>query len=157
MERLAQALGMPTRAELAEALGLQRNAYYNRKASESLPFNEIVELCVTRGISVDWLVTGQGSPTKDPDLALVPVAQVAPELLAEIMGILEDCLSEVESGFEGQLDNRERAAARGFMAAKIFNKVASVKSAKLRTRLIRDEAENFALGARLTLAAAKKS
>ncbi len=54
--RLKAALDVKTDTELAEMLEMERNAFYYRRFSKSIPYKNIVELCYKLEISVDGIM-----------------------------------------------------------------------------------------------------
>lgn len=151
MERLRSALKVRNDRELAGLLGLKPNAFYNRKRTGSIPYEAVVELAEKHGMYVDWILFGLGKPFRDESKQAPPVAAVDQELMTEI-------LEEIELAFLGQearearqerADELAQAAVRGGLAAFIYNKVAFVPKSRVRSAMIRSEAESLAFGARL--------
>lgn len=143
IERLRIAMKLDNVGQIADALEIKRNAFYNRKTAGSLPYEHIIRVCLRDGMSVDWVFTGEGTPFKNTEEWVAPVAEIEPGLMAEIAG-------ELTRAFEGEED-KERlvtAAQRGALAAQIFNKVAFVKAEKVRSAMIRDQARMFAEAAK---------
>lgn len=139
IERFKTALGVENLGQVADIIGIKRNAFYNRKTSGSIPFEDIICVCLDRNISIDWVMAGEGKPFKDHDQWVAPVAEIDPHLLGEIT-------AELWRAFDGEGDLELLATAhqRGGLAAHIFNKVAFVKSEKVRSGMIRDQAVMFA-------------
>ena len=147
VERLKQALRVSSERALALELGLKPAAYYNRKKTESLPLQEIVSVCISRNVSIDWLFTGCGDALKIGEhIEAAPVATVDPQLLGAVVMELERAFAADAPDAKARA---EHAAKVGLLAAGIYNKVAFEKNEKLRRRSIRDEAEGFARAARL--------
>lgn len=145
--RLIQALGLASERALATELGLKSSAYYNRKKSGSLPLQEIVTLCLSRNVSIDWLFTGHGEAlTNGEKLDVVPFSEVDPQLLAIVIMELERALSAREADARAKA---EHAAQLGILAAGIYNKVSFERNDKLRRLAIKEEAEGFAHAALL--------
>jgi transcriptional regulator with XRE-family HTH domain len=73
LDRLASVLGTTSGNQLAEALGVSPQAVSSWKSRESVPYAQCVEVAEQRGISLDWLLTGIGSKSRDmatPNLAM---------------------------------------------------------------------------------------
>lgn len=139
MERLKQATRTSKDKEVAEMLGLSITSFSNRKRTSAVPFEEICKAAITRKLNINWLFTGDGAPFLDKDDWVTPVAEINSGLLAEIAG-------ELARAFDGE-ENKERlftAAQRGALAAQIFNKVAFVKQDKVRSSMIREQAQLYA-------------
>lgn len=60
LERLAQTLGTRTGNQLAEALGVSPQTISSWKSRESVPYAQCVAVAGEWGVSLDWLLTGQG-------------------------------------------------------------------------------------------------
>lgn len=75
--RLKDALGVVTDAELAERLGMKRNALYNRKAAKSPPYAAIVAICEQEQISLDWIILGRGPLAETVGRSVTEVAKAA--------------------------------------------------------------------------------
>jgi hypothetical protein len=62
--RLMTALGMSFEYNIADRLGLRRDAFSARKKRGALPIDKIQLLCTQEGLNFDWVMTGEGEPTK---------------------------------------------------------------------------------------------
>jgi hypothetical protein len=60
-KRLKSKLQITEDQELAACLGIQKSTYTGRKKRKSLPLTEIILLCKSRQISLDWLFDNQVS------------------------------------------------------------------------------------------------
>ena len=150
-ERLKKALSLSSDRALAMELGIKPAAFYNRKKSESLPLEEIIDICISRKVSIDWLFTNEGQPLKSGQQPNIPtIAAVEPRLLGLVMAELERARA-----FEEKVDSalaKERAteaAKMGFLAARVYNKSMFVKNSKLQLATIREDAEGYAYVARV--------
>lgn len=150
MERLKQATKSTTDKQLAKALGLSPTSYSNRKNANSIPFDHIISLCIARQINSDWVFTGDGAPFKDKDDVIAPVAQIDETLLGEIACALELAMGRF-FGKETPLDQAERAILMGQLEAAVFNRVAFVRSEKIRREMIKERASFIANIYRLAL------
>lgn len=68
IDRLRVALALKNDAEIAEAIGLKANAFANRKKSGSIPYEEIVNIALSRGLNLDEIFSAGNSPgvTREP-------------------------------------------------------------------------------------------
>ena len=57
INNLKYELNIDTDRELSERLGLNRGSFSERKVRKSLPYKQIVELCLTQNISLDKIFT----------------------------------------------------------------------------------------------------
>jgi hypothetical protein len=148
MERLKSALKLRTDSELAHALGLKPNAYFNRKGSGRVPYAELVQLCDSHNLCADWVLFGLGTPFRDGhDSDAVPTPMpVDGELLGEISAHLERAFA---ASADAGLPSIEQAAMRGALAAVIYNKVQFAPKGRARTAMIQAEAKALAEVARL--------
>jgi len=58
MDRLKTKLEVTSDAQLAKLLGFSAPALVERNRRESIPYDAVVDICRKRGISIDYLVTG---------------------------------------------------------------------------------------------------
>ncbi|MBI1397043.1 MAG: hypothetical protein GC151_13790 [Betaproteobacteria bacterium] len=87
VERLRLTLALRSEAAVARELGFASPAWANRKKSGSLPWDRIIALCLERGISVDYLLTGRESETQHSAAEAVTIDE----------SLLEDVLVAVEA------------------------------------------------------------
>lgn len=79
--RLRLIYGVKTDTELAEALGKKKNTLSTWKSRNSKPFEICEQVALERGISIDWLLTGEGEMYRSGVTAQTP-ASVLPSGLA---------------------------------------------------------------------------
>lgn len=72
INRIKEISGLRTDADVAKTLGLKPNTLSERKARDSVPFEEIFRYCVQKEIYLDWILTGVGPKLKTRDLAQEP-------------------------------------------------------------------------------------
>ena len=60
LDRLQDFFGAPTDTALANAMGVNRNTLGNWRGRGRVPYEECVLLAQERGISLDWLLLGEG-------------------------------------------------------------------------------------------------
>lgn len=140
MERLAKALKLNTDKELADALGMSASNLSNRKRSESIPWENVCRCCISQGVNIDWVLTGEGSAFVDRD-EWIQVTDIDPRLMGEIAG-------ELARAFQiGDATALHAAAQRGALAAQIYTEVASLPEAT-RSEAIKRQARMLAEAAR---------
>lgn len=61
LDRLHKVLGVKNDSQLCEALEVSRSTVGSWIARESVPYAICVDVAAGRGISLDWLLTGEGS------------------------------------------------------------------------------------------------
>ncbi|HSX60245.1 MAG TPA: helix-turn-helix domain-containing protein [Tahibacter sp.] len=145
MARLKEALKASTFAEVGRYLGLTTSAYANRKRSGSLPFETLLPFADSRNISADWLLFGIGTPFRDSDERVAPIAEIDPKLLASIyLALLRAMRSEPPT----QQEELEATRLAG-LASLVYNRVAGVPDGAARDAFIRNEAHGFARAARI--------
>jgi len=59
-------------SKLADLLGLERTTFAERKRRKSIPYKELVIYCEQRGVSLHYLLTGEGLDF-DPTLRTLPL------------------------------------------------------------------------------------
>jgi hypothetical protein len=60
IERAVAIAGVKNQSELAEYLGMSSGDMSNRKKRGSLPYDRLVGLALSRNVSLDWLIMGEG-------------------------------------------------------------------------------------------------
>lgn len=60
LERLSVVLGAKTSQSLADQLGVSPQTVSSWKGRESVPYAQCVEVAERYGVSLDWLLTGEG-------------------------------------------------------------------------------------------------
>lgn len=77
IDRIKIALNTNKDTVVAESLGLQATAFYNRRKNGSLPLKNIVGWASKKQISIDWLITGDGFMVlTDAEIALLKKDEV---------------------------------------------------------------------------------
>lgn len=73
--RMREVVGAKNDAALAQALGLGANAPSNWRQRNSPPYNFCAALAQATGVSLDWLVFGEGDQTGEPSSRPVRVGR----------------------------------------------------------------------------------
>ncbi|HCC1321577.1 TPA: phage repressor protein CI, partial [Salmonella enterica subsp. enterica serovar Paratyphi C] len=60
IERMVEAYGFTTRQALSNRLGISKSTLANRYMRDSFPAEWVIQCCLETGVSLSWLVTGQG-------------------------------------------------------------------------------------------------
>lgn len=118
MRRLKQATGASSDAALAKALDISPQTLSSWKSRDRVPYALCVDLALREGVSLDWLLLGEGDPLRatsaalpDPDenwharlidrlLALSPSDLQTVALIVEDkhrIRQLEQCLAELKN------------------------------------------------------------
>lgn len=140
MERLAQALKLSTDKDIADALEMSASNYSNRKRSESIPWEHVCRCCISRGVNIDWVLTGEGPAFVDRD-EWINVTDIDPRVMGEIAG-------ELARAFQiGDATALHAAAQRGALAAQIYTEVVNLPEAT-RSEAIKRQARMLAEAAR---------
>jgi phage repressor protein C with HTH and peptisase S24 domain len=71
VDRMKEVVGVKADVELAEAIGASRSQPAVWKIRDRMPLAECVALAEKKGVSLDWLVLGRGSPgIEEPELTV---------------------------------------------------------------------------------------
>ncbi|BDD79947.1 hypothetical protein [Burkholderia phage FLC10] len=71
VDRMKEVVGVKADVELAEAIGASRSSPAVWKIRDRMPLAECVALAEKKGVSLDWLVLGRGSPgIEEPELTM---------------------------------------------------------------------------------------
>ncbi|HDR8929190.1 TPA: helix-turn-helix transcriptional regulator [Burkholderia vietnamiensis] len=80
VDRMKEVVGVKADVELAEAIGASRSSPAVWKIRSRMPLAECVALAEKRGVSLDWLVLGRGTPgIEEPELELHGESVSAPD------------------------------------------------------------------------------
>lgn len=82
MRRLREVLGYPTDAALARDIGMTTSNWANRKKTNSIPFDRVMPFAHSRGVSLSWLLFGEGEPMTEGGDRTVS-AEIDTQLFAE--------------------------------------------------------------------------
>ncbi|MDL5600507.1 helix-turn-helix transcriptional regulator [Bacillus subtilis] len=61
MDRLHEVFGVKNDNQLGDALQVNRSTLGNWRSRDSVPYTICVDLALERGVSLDWLLTGEGA------------------------------------------------------------------------------------------------
>lgn len=103
LERLALVLGTKTGNQLAEALGVSPQTISSWKSRESVPYAQCVDVASEKGVSLDWLLTGEGPMRRGEVGPTAPANAESPReqaLLALWRELDEDAQREIQLAAE---------------------------------------------------------
>lgn len=61
MDRLHEVFGVKNDNQLGDALQVNRSTLGNWRSRDSVPYTICVDVALERGVSLDWLLTGEGA------------------------------------------------------------------------------------------------
>jgi hypothetical protein len=73
MFRLKKALAIGNDKELCARLGLTPSAFSNRKGTNSIPYDNVLELAGTENMNLNWLFWGDNPAKSDTDTSYLPI------------------------------------------------------------------------------------
>lgn len=79
LARLKTAFGVETDTDLAKSLGLQQGSISKAKQKRAIPPSWITTVALTKGVSADWLLTGEGEMRRDERIAKLVTAKLRGE------------------------------------------------------------------------------
>lgn len=91
--RLKNSLKIKEDKEIADRLNMKAGTFNARKKSQSLPFEEILELAELEKIDYNWLLTGEGDTYKRTGLKLVSVTDEN-----GVVNVTNESIAEVKFG-----------------------------------------------------------
>lgn len=91
-DRLKSALNLKNDSQIAELIGMSTSAFSNLKKREAIPFEKVIVLAISNGISLDWLMGGYPddieikTPEKNPLItrATSIISNLTPNQIEEI-------------------------------------------------------------------------
>lgn len=69
LDRIQKALGLSSDGEICRALGIRRSTVGGWRSQDRRPYALCVDLHERLGLSLDWLLTGEGSMQREPPAA----------------------------------------------------------------------------------------
>ena len=142
IQRLRETLGLRSEKEVADALGMKPNAFYNRRRAGSLPYEELVALAEKKRLRTDWLLFGIGEQSR---VSKVGEAATRPNVEPELAGMIH---FELERAWSlAHIADRRRpedAAEKGIYAAQIYNGCYLLDDDRERRAVARRAAEDLA-------------
>jgi hypothetical protein len=136
--RLKAALRLNNDSELAACLGMSTSNFANRKRADSVPFDLLIPLAISRNVSLDWLFRGLGDVGTDgKGLDEGTVLPLDSHLMHEIAQRLWEAIGEAAGG---DRDGPERVDGRRLVAYSvvIYNQVVAEADASKRSMRIID-------------------
>ncbi len=140
--RLKKALGLQTDAALHGLLGMSSSRYANRKRSGSIPYEQVLALCSSRNVNLNWLFYGEGPTFHDGRMAESP-AVVDFQTLGAIYAALIRCYAQKKFAPE-KSDAQLFGITLLAQSVQIYNAVVFEGDANSRKRRIESEAETSA-------------
>ncbi|MBI5286351.1 MAG: helix-turn-helix domain-containing protein [Deltaproteobacteria bacterium] len=105
IDRLKGLRGLKSDTAIAEMLGMGQSTFAERKRRNSIPYGEIINFCDKEGLSLDWLLAGEG-PQYREEKKEITACHETPRLV--------DLIKKLEHIYkEGEL--KERVAVRGII------------------------------------------
>ncbi|MBK8638049.1 MAG: helix-turn-helix domain containing protein [Chromatiaceae bacterium] len=129
LDRLRQILGVKNDTDLAEALGKAKNTISTWRARNTKPFEICEQIADQRGISLDWLLTGEGEMYRPSPGAPAPDATPAPVIPAALAGwdrriaALLSLIAQLDDG------SREAVLAECYTRAETAQQLAALRQA----------------------------
>lgn len=137
--RLKKALGLQTDAALHSLLEMSSSRYANRKRSGSIPYEQVLALCSSRNVNLNWLFYGEGPTFHDGRMAESP-AVIDFQTLGVIYVALIRCYAKKKIAPE-KSDTQLFGMTLLAQSVQIYNTVVFEGDANARKRRIESEAE----------------
>lgn len=103
LRRMMERLGVTTDSELARALPINRQTLASWRKRDSVPYLECIKFSEEHGVSLDWLLTGQGPMLRgdtSPSTTSEPENPREQALLALWRELGEDAQREIQGAAE---------------------------------------------------------
>lgn len=103
LSRMMDFFGVDTDSALARALPVNRQTLAGWRSRRSVPYAECIKLCESNGLSLDWLLTGEGPMRRGEVLQSTQDAAETPReqaLLALWRELDEDAQREIQRAAE---------------------------------------------------------
>lgn len=107
LARLAHVMGVKTDRALADALDVSPTTFSSWKSRDSIPYEKCVHVASTKGISLDWLITGVGDMRRGAVPGLVPETPREEAVLALFRELTEGEQREIQQAVEEKKRLRE--------------------------------------------------
>ncbi|MCO7516932.1 helix-turn-helix domain containing protein [Pseudomonas guariconensis] len=103
--RLKLMTGSSTDAELAKALDVSPQTLSSWKVRERIPYALCIDLALAHGLSLDWLLLGEGAQVRTPaapsDATTAPGWE--PDLMRQLQGLSPGDLQAIRANVEDKL------------------------------------------------------
>lgn len=77
IDRIKNFKGLKSDISVAETLGMTQSTFAERKRRGSIPYEELIIFCDKEGISLNWLLTGEGEIKREKELEVYCLAPAA--------------------------------------------------------------------------------
>jgi hypothetical protein len=114
LDRIILAIGAENDSDAAKMLGVAKSTWGNWRGRNSVPYPLCVQLSEERGLSLDWLLAGEGPMSKRP---AYPAAESAPPLAVAEEPPMNPRLRALIALYE-ELDEPSKAEIFGIAAEK---------------------------------------
>jgi hypothetical protein len=156
LDRIKQAMQFSTDAQVAEFIGMSPSGLGNRKRSGSIPFENICKACASRGVNIDWILTGTGAQFKTELQLSSRAVPYDANLMGEVAGAVWAALED-EGFAERESTIFASAKFRTALSTLIYNRVSQIADPEDRSAAIHEEAKIFALAEKFRLSSADPS
>lgn len=126
--RLAKVLAVNTDTELAKALGTTSSTVSSWKARESVPYAKCVEIARQFNISLDWLLTGDGTMLKGGVAEPMLEQPLTPRQQA-VLGLFNALSDEKQREILSALEDKKRMIDMEAEFKELKSVLAALKSA----------------------------
>lgn len=140
MGRAKEALQASSYAELGRMLGLSTSAYANRKRADSIPYDLLLPVAHSRGVSADWLIFGEGESVLSADQKARQLPEVDCKLMTTVLVELAKAFSSSPLTYDELVELGQRAGLAGL----IYNRVAHMPDDAERVAAIKRQVQDFA-------------
>lgn len=100
--RLKDSLKLGNDAALADALGLSRSNFANKKSSGAVPYEQVICLCKAKGLDLEWILFGTESKVKKNErLQTIQAGMCIGPILTELSQSFERAVKEAPDSWRG--------------------------------------------------------
>jgi len=120
MTRLKSAVSTKNDGQLAEILGLSGSSFANLKKRNSIPYQKVIALSISKNLNIHWLFTGYGECWQD---RVMPSPLMCDPIIEKIIGLLQGLtqrqLRQVEMTLEDYQSINSLISQVGFLTQQI--------------------------------------
>lgn len=145
-QRLKSVLSLPNDVALADALGLSKSNYANKKASGAVPYEAVVNLCRVKGLNLEWVLFGIEREFINSEHS--DVLEIVP-ILGTILTELDKAIQDVAAKTPGKWTARKPSLHDlGTFGALVYERLkrSRFQDAKTLVSAVRGQATDLASG-----------
>lgn len=121
VERAKKAFKINEDKEISDIIGMSNQAFYNRKKTKSLPYDELLLAANKRNIDFNWLLTGEGEMYKNA--VNEQKSSYGSEKTRKMAELFDDLDTDGQREILSRLEEKKRLSELEFIVDRLQKKV----------------------------------